>query len=130
LNDEPRIGEQVGKSAAPDVSVVTERIAALDRHLTAEIQALRRESQNASQTAEKAVAVAAHEATERLTAHNGLIEQMRQQAAQFSTRESLEDFKEANNLRLSKIERFQAMLVGGILLLSAIGVANLVKVWS
>jgi hypothetical protein len=130
MTEEVRIGEQVGKSAAPDVSVVTERIAALDRHLTAEIQALRRETLASSKTAERAVEVAAQEATERLTAHNGLIEQMRQQAAQFATRESLDDFKEANNTRLSKIERFQAMLVGGILLLSAIGVANLVKVWS
>ena len=124
------LGPGAGRTADPATSVVTERIAALDRHLTAEIEALRRETGAAEKAASDAVQVAAHEAQERLTAHNGLIEQMRQQAAQFATRESFEDFKEANDKRLGRIERFQAALTGGMILVSFIGIANLVKVWT
>jgi len=124
------MGPGAGRTADPATSVVTERIAALDRHLTAEIEALRRETGAAGKAASDAVQVAAHEAQERLTAHNGLIEQMRQQATQFATRESFEDFKEANDKRLGRIERFQAALTGGMILVSFIGIANLVKVWT
>jgi hypothetical protein len=122
-----------GTSAATDVSLrehVSARILALDRHITSEIEALRRETHTANEAADKAIDVAADEAKERLLAHNGLIEQMRVQAAHFSTREALEDFKDATDKRLGRIERFQAMLVGGMLILSFIGAANLVKVWT
>lgn len=105
-------------------------IAALDRHLTSEVESLRRETTLANENAAKAVAVAAREASDRLKAHNGLIEQMRQQAAEFATRESIDDYKEAVDRRLGRIERFQAMLTGGMILISSIGIANLVKVWT
>ena len=135
------IGPGAGRTAEPDTSVVTERIAALDRHLTAELAALRREMQQANANAEHAITVAATEAQERLAAHNGLIEQMRQQAALFAPRESLENFKaerynaleafkDETDKRFGRLERFQAMLTGGFLLVSFIGVANLVKVWT
>jgi len=133
-----------GTSSATDVSLreyVASEIRALDRHLTSEIGALRRETQVANATSAHAVEVAAHEAAERLLAHNGLIEQMRQQAetqatlvaaqaSNFATRESLDDFKETNDRRLARLERFQAMLAGGLVLASFIGIANLVKVWA
>lgn len=121
-----------GSSAATDVSLrefVAVRIDALDRHLASEITALRRETQLANRNAEKAIEVAADEAKERLAAHNGLIGQMQQQQATFASRESLDDYKDANDKRFGRLERFQAMQVGGLLLLSAIGVANIVKVW-
>ena len=105
-------------------------MAALERHLTSELDALRREARAAAQNSDKAIEIAAHEAHERLTAHNGLIEQMRQQATHYSTREAVEDFKEGTDKRLGRIERFQASLIGGFFLVSFIGVANLVKVWS
>ena len=124
------VGPGAGRTTDPSTSVVTERIAALDRHLTAEIAALRRETHAANTTAKEAVEVAAEEATERLAAHNGLIEQMRQQAAAFSTREGFEDFKISNDRRLRAIESWQARLTGGMLILAFIGVANLVKVWT
>ena len=124
------LGPGAGRTSDPETSVVTERVAALDRHLTSEISALRRETEAARKAANDAVQVAAHEAQERLTAHNGLIEQMRQQAAQFATRESFEDFKDSNDKRLGRIERFQAALTGGMILVSFIGIANLVKVWT
>ncbi len=122
-----------GSSSATDVSLreyLGEKIAALDRHLTGSLDALRRETVLANENAEKAIVVAADESKERLKAHNGLIEQMQQQAAHFATRESLDDFKEANDKRIARLERFQAMLVGGMLLVSLVGVANLIKVWT
>jgi len=124
------VGPGAGRTSDPGTGVVTERIAALDRHLTHEIASLRRETIAANKSAEAAVEVAAKEATDRLVAHNGLIEQMRQQAQSFATRESFEDFKESNDRRLKSIEAFQAKLIGGMVLLSVIGIANLVKIWT
>lgn len=133
-----------GSSAATDVSLreyVMSTIASLDRHTTAEIASLRRETHLANENAEKAIGVAKEEAAERLAAHNGLIEQMRQQAEAFASREALENFKAERHMaldafkdeadkRFGRIERFQSMLVGGMLLLSFIGIANLVKIWA
>jgi hypothetical protein len=133
-----------GTSAATDVSLreyLGGRIEALDRHVTSELAALRRETHAANMAAERAIEVAAEEAKERLAAHNGLIEQMRQQATQFASRESLENFKQERHSaldsfkdetdkRFGRLERFQATLTGGFLLVSFIGVANLVKVWT
>lgn len=133
-----------GSSAATDVSLreyIGTRIDALDRHVTAELAALRRETHAANQSAERAIQVAAEEAKERLAAHNGLIEQMRHQAQLFASRESLENFKAERHAaldafkdeadgRFGRIERFQAMLIGGMLLVSIIGIANLVKVFT
>lgn len=122
-----------GSSAATDVSLrefFNEKIASLDRHLTHELASLRRESQVAIQTADTAAQLAKNEADARLLAHNGLIQQMRDQGTHFATRESLDGFKDATDHRIGKIERFQAMLIGGMILISSIGVANLVKIWS
>ena len=133
-----------GSSAATDVSLreyVISRMDALDRHITAELSALRRETAAANAAAERAVQVAADEAKERLAAHNGLIEQMRHQAQEFASRESLDNFKaerhvaldtfrDESDKRFGRLERFQSMLVGGMLLISFIGIANLVKVWT
>jgi len=124
------VGPGAGRTTDPATGVVTERIAALDRHLTHEIAALRRETQAANEAATDAVKVAAAEATERLKAHNGLIDQMQAQAAHFATRESFEDFKDSNDKRLKSIEGWQARLGGGLLVVGFIGVANLVKIWT
>lgn len=132
-----------GSSAATDVSLreyLGSRVEALDRHVTSELAALRRETHAANTAADRAISVAAEEAKERLAAHNGLIEQMRAQAELFASRESLENFKTERQLaldafkenadaRFGRLERFQAMIVGGLLLVSFIGVANLVKLW-
>lgn len=74
-------------------------------------------------TAEKAVAVAGTEASARLEAHNGLIRQMRDQAGAFATRDAVDR-------RIAATERFQAKVTGALILVGAIGVANLVKVWT
>ena len=120
-----------GSSSATDVSLrehMTALVQALDRHITAELGALRRETEQANHAAERAIGVAADEAKERLLAHNGLIEQMRQQAQQFSSREALDNFKEESDRRFGRLERFQAMLIGGMLLLSFLGIGTLVRV--
>lgn len=122
-----------GSSAATDVSLreyMASVVAALDRHLTAELHALRRETAEANRNSERAVEVAAAEATERLAAHNGLIAQMKDQSTSFATREAVEAFAKTTDHRFARVERFQAMLTGGLLLLSTIGIANLVKVWA
>jgi hypothetical protein len=122
-----------GSSSGTDVSLrefINASIDALDRHFTAEVRALRRETESARLSSDRAIEVAAHEAAERLASHNGLIEQMRQQASTFATREALDDYREANDRRTGRVERFQAMLLGGIALVSFVGVANLVKVWT
>jgi hypothetical protein len=122
-----------GSSAPTDVSLrehVTAKIDALDRHLTAEIAALRRETKAANEAAKDAIEVAKHEATERLASHNGLIEKMEEQATHFASRDSVDDYKETANQRFGRIEKFQYMLTGGILIVSFIGISNLVKVWT
>jgi hypothetical protein len=122
-----------GSSSGTDVSLreyINQSINSLDRHFTAEVQALRRETESARLASDRAIEVAAHEAAERLAAHNGLIEQMRQQANTFASRESQEDYRKTNDNRLGRIESFQAKLTGGLMILAAIGVANLVKVWT
>jgi hypothetical protein len=133
-----------GTSSATDVSLreyTSRDVWWLDRHMAAEIAALRRETNAAQAAAGNAIEVAKEEAKERLSAHNGLIEQMRQQSQQFASRESFEDFKserhqaldtfkETTDTRFGRIERFQSMLIGGLVLVSFIGIANLVKVWA
>lgn len=121
-----------GSSAATDVSLreyLMSQLEAFDRHISAELASLRREAMDADDNARRAVEVAAFEAKERLTAHNGLIGKMEDQAAHFATRESVEDYKKAADMRFSRVERFQSMLTGAMLLISVIGIANLVKVW-
>lgn len=98
--------------------VLASQIAALDRHVMAEIVALRRETLMASETAEKAVAVANVEAKERLDQHNNVIGQMRELSATFATRDALE-----------RVEAWQGRLTGGILVIAFIGIVNLAKLW-
>jgi hypothetical protein len=133
-----------GTSSATDVSLreYTGRdLWWLDRHVTAEIAALRRETLTVQNAASEALIVAKDEAKERLAAHNGLIEQMRNQAQEFASRESfelfkaerhnaLDAFKDETDKRFGRIERFQAMLIGGMILVSFVGIANLVKIWA
>jgi hypothetical protein len=105
-------------SAPVDERYLDGKITALDRHLTSEVSALRRETVAANHAAEQAVKVAGKEAKDRLKAHNGLIEQMRDQARQFASKEAVE-----------RLEAWQARLTGGILVVAFIGVVNLVKLW-
>ncbi len=122
-----------GTSSATDVSLrefVAAQMQALDRHLLSEISALRREMETANANADKAIDVAKNEASERLIAHNGLIDQMQKLQATFATRENLDHFIEANNSRIGRAEKFQYTLTGGLILFSFVGIANIIKVWA
>jgi len=122
-----------GTSAATDVSLrefVAQQIGSLDRHLTSELAALRRETEAANRNSDRAITVAAHEAADRLAAHNGLIDQMQAQGGTFATRETVENMKDETNRRIGRIEGFQAKIVGGLLVVTAVGIANLVKLWT
>jgi hypothetical protein len=121
-----------GSSAATDVSLreyVMAAVTNLDRHLTAELAALRRETETAQGNAKEAVGIATVEAKERLSAHNGLIDRMEVLTASFVTREILDALKESNDERVRRVESWQSKITGGLILVSVIGVANLVKIW-
>lgn len=77
----------------------------------------------AHDNAAKAIETAATEAKERLAAHNGLIDKMEKQAAASIPRDLADE-------RFRHLEQWQARMTGAILLVAAIGVGNLVKVWT
>ena len=76
----------------------------------------------AEASAKEALGVAKAEATERLTAHNGLLDKMEAQASTFALREVADE-------RFRKLEQWQAKINGALLLVAAVGLANLVKLW-
>jgi hypothetical protein len=92
--------------------------------------ALRRETETATQNADRAISIAAVEAKERLDQHNGLIGKMEAQSATFVTRELLDAVRESSDRRIARVERLIFVAMGGIMLLGLIGVANLVKLLS
>ena len=122
------VGPGAGRTAQPDTAVVTERIAALDRHMTSELASLRREMLSGQKEAKEAVSIAAAGQKETLQAHNGLIEKMEDLSTTFATREAMEDFKGTVDTRFRFIERVVWMAAGMALLASFIGAANLVKI--
>jgi len=93
-------------------------VAALDRLIQTEFVALRREMEFTNASAEKAVALASQESKARLEAHNGLIEQMRNQSAHFATREIVDLNRETYMRRFERIERWQSQMTGALLLIS------------
>ena len=102
----------------------------LDRHLSSELSALRRETQAVQASSKEAVLIASEEAKERLASHNGLIDQMQALSGTFVTRDTMDALKEGNDERLRRIESWQAKVTGALVLISVIGVANLVKLWA
>ncbi len=98
--------------------VLSTKITALDRHMTSEIEALRRETLAAQQTAKDAVNVASIESKERLDQHNNVIGRMDTLTKTFATKEAVEH-----------IEAWQARLTGGLVVVAVIGVVNLAKLW-
>jgi hypothetical protein len=91
--------------------------------LTSEVANLKEATKLAHAQAETAIAKASTEATERLASHNGLIGKMEVQQERFPERES-------TDRRFAALEDFRSKTVGALALLSFIGVANLVKVWT
>lgn len=93
-------------------------VAALDRLIETELRSLRREIEFTNASAEKAVVLASKESKERLEAHNGLIEQMRAQAAHYATREIIDLNRETYMRRFERIERWQSQMTGALILIS------------
>ena len=122
----------VGTSSATDVSLrdylaglrnADERfLAERDRRLTELRQADQVAIEKAESAAREALLTAKGEANERLASHNGLIDKMEAQQATYALRETTEQ-------RFSRLEQWQAKLTGGMILLAAIGLANLLKLW-
>ena len=73
---------------------------------------------DALEAAQQATAIAKTESSERLTQHNGLIQKMEDQADKFVTHDSFDP-----------VRTFQNKLAGGLIVVSFIGVINLVKLW-
>jgi hypothetical protein len=131
------VGPGAGRTSDPTTSVVTERIAALDRHLTAEITGLHRHVSSEVHRLEEAlsaevelrrarreddllaVRTALASQKELSEKHNDLIRQMERKDALYAT-----------NTEVDRLAAWQARLGGGLLVLGFIGVANLIKVWS
>ena len=55
---------------------------------------------------------------------------MRTQAEHFATREAVEGMEKHLDEKIGRLETFQSKLIGALLLVATIGVANLVKVWT
>ena len=102
----------------PEIRVITERIAALDRHFSSEFSSLRellRSQREADQLAVKKALDSAHELAQK---HNDLIRQMERKDATYAT-----------SAEVDRLAYWQARLGGGIIVVAVIGVANLVKLW-
>jgi hypothetical protein len=113
------IGPGAGRTAAPEISVITERIAALDRHFTSEFSALKellRSQRTADALAVKTALDSAHELAAK---HNDLIRQMERKDATYATQTEVD-----------KLAAWQARLGGGLIVVGFIGIANLVKLWT
>jgi len=113
------IGPGAGRTAEPEISVITERIAALDRHFTAEFSGLK-ELLKSQRTADAlAVKTALDSAQELAQKHNDLIRQMERKDATYATQ-----------IEVERLASWQARLGGGLVVFAFIGIANLVKIWT
>ena len=111
-------GPGAGRTASPDISVITERIAALDRHFSSEFSGLKellRSQRAADQLAVKTALDSSHELAAK---HNDLIRQMERKDTTYAT-----------SLEVDRLAYWQARLGGGLIVVAFIGIANLVKLW-
>lgn len=110
-----------GSSAATDVSLreyVSVQIGALDRHLTSQIAGLKelvRSQREADQLAIKTADDASRQLAEK---HNDLIRQQEKKDATYATKNDVD-----------RLTAWQSKIAGGLVVVSVIGVANLIKVW-
>lgn len=82
-----------------------------------------RELADSQRSADKlAVETALTSAKELSEAHNGLLRKLELLIETFPTKETVE-------ARFARIEAFQAKLVGGLVVVSVVGVSNFVRIW-
>ena len=112
------IGPGAGRTSQPEIAVITERIAALDRHFSSEFASLK-ELLRSQRTADAlAVKTALDSAQELAQKHNDLIRQMERKDATYAT-----------SVDVDRLAAWQNKLAGGIAVAMIIGLVNLVKLW-
>ena len=79
--------------------------------------------------AEKAVSTAKVASDEHLKMHNGVLEEMKEDRVNFSRGDVVEEHREQDDTRFKRLESFQAKMLGGMVVLGAIGLGNLIKLW-
>lgn len=115
-----------GSSAATDVSLRQhfEALLRASRELDVALRQSDRELQTALRASDlEAVRTALTAQKELASAHNDLLRKMEKLVETFIPKDVAEQ-------RFSRIEAWQAKLTGGMLVLGAIGLSNLVKVWT
>ena len=123
------IGPGAGRTAAPEISVITERIAALDRHFTSEFNGLKELLRSQRSADQLAIKTALDSATELAARHNDLIRQMERKDSTYATKEEAEAITTARNAEIARLTSFQNKLAGGLGAVALVGVTNLVKLW-
>jgi hypothetical protein len=112
-------GPGAGRTSAPDITVITERIAALDRHFTSEFASLKELLQTQRTADALAVKTALDSAQELASKHNDLIRQMERKDSTYATQSEVD-----------RLAAWQSRLGGGLVVVAFVGVANLIKVWT
>lgn len=79
--------------------------------------------------AEKAVETAKVASDEHLKANNNVLEGWKEDRGNFVTRQTREEDQAANDARFKRTEGLLLKAVGGMVVLGAIGLGNLVKLW-
>jgi len=124
------VGPGVGRTAHPDMAVVTERIAALDRHVASEFANLKELLTSQRNDDKQAIATAMSASQELASKHNDLIRQQEKKDATYATKDELLTLFEGRDKELDRLSAWQNKLVGGLFVVGAVGVANLVKIWT
>jgi len=113
------LGPGAGRTTAPEIAVVTERIAALDRHFTSEFGSLKellKSQREQDQLAVRTALTSSHELAEK---HNDLIRQQERKDALYATQ-----------VEVDRLAAWQNKLAGGLVVVGIVGVSNLVKIWT
>ena len=124
------LGPGAGRTSAPEIAVVTERIAALDRHVTSEFGALKELLASQREDDQKAIATALTASQELAAKHNDLIRQQEKKDATYATKDEVTALVRAQGRDIDRLSSWQARLGGGLLVLGFIGIANLIKLWT
>lgn len=99
----------------------------LDKHHSALRKADQEAVSAALTAADKAVETAKVASDEHLALHNGLIEEIREDRSTLAKKESVEYQRQQDDARMKRLESFQSKMLGGIVVIGAIGVGNFVK---
>ena len=101
----------------------------LKEHFTQLLAALDRRTDQTAKDARLAVEKAEAAQERRLDLLNEFRAQAADESKKYATTASLQEFRESFEARVFKIENQMSRLYGGILVVGAIGVANIVKLW-